>query len=410
VIDWVTARVPIRSAVGLNTGVVISVNAHGEEEWSSPKRTNVRGSHAATVAVKTFNNGEVEFAGSPAKFLQGHNIFGSDDLVGLGAAMIEGACKSVGLELLKAELDDIRAGRYELKRVDVNYSFATGSRTNALAWIEKAAAVGTLQNRGKGRLRNSSTVTWGEASRHWKLKAYSKGQEITARDHGLPEAIPMRSQLAAWSDDKLRLEVEIHARQLQKLGLEQASSWRNETPWKLFREYVAKLRLGGRLILSVNAVQSLPYRLRPTYTNWARGEDLRQLMSKPTYYRHCRELLALGINIAAPPTKDEVPTISLSHYLESPCAKVPTWAMGTDLFCEPENDDEGLVDGQGSITVRRESSVTRTEQTPAGSRSKEFTHAYARHHEPLEQLSPRSPGRAEEFDDQTELESAASNS
>jgi len=31
-IDYITAGVPIRSATDLNTGVVISISAHGEEE------------------------------------------------------------------------------------------------------------------------------------------------------------------------------------------------------------------------------------------------------------------------------------------------------------------------------------------------------------------------------------------
>ncbi len=354
-IDWITARVPIRSAVGLNTGVVISVNAHGEEEWSSPKRTNVRGSHAATVAVKKFKNGEVEFAGSPAKFLQGHNVFDSDDLLGLGAAMIERACGALGLELLDSELPDIRAGRYDLKRVDINYSFATGSRENALAWIEKAAAVGTLQNRGTGRLRKSSTVTWGESSRHWKLKAYSKGQEIAARDHGLPDTLPMLTGLAAWSDDKLRLELELHARELQKLGLDTAASWRADVPQKLFRDYVAKLRLGEHLVLNPSAVRSLPSHLRQTYSNWVLGADLRQLMSKQTYCRQRKQLMALGINIAAPHQLQTTDVMPLSRYLETPCAKVSEWAVGTPLYY-------GV--GRSGIKVGRAYGVTSTGPMP----------------------------------------------
>ena len=344
-IDWITARITIISASELNTGVVISVNADGEEEWSSAKRTHVRGSHAATVSVKKFKNGEIEFAGSPAKFLQGHNLFGSDDLRGLGAAMIERACASRGLELRDSELADIRAGHYDLKRVDINYSFATGSRENALGWIGKAAATGTLQNRGRGRLRKSSTVTWGEGSRQWKLKAYSKGKELEAGGHELSDTLPMRTQLAEWSDDKLRIELELHTRQLEKLGLEHASSWRRETPRELFDVYLAKLLLGDQVMLSPSAVKLLPPHLRMTYGCWVGGLDLLQLMPRAKYYRHRKTLLGYGVNIAVPPQGEELPAVPLRQYLETPCMEVPAWAVGNELYWQPGNDDKGVVAG-----------------------------------------------------------------
>src|ERR1700686_517408 len=83
-IDWLTAHIPIRSAAALRTGEVSSVDADGVVEWVSAKRKSVQGSHSGSITVKRFRDGVVEFAGSPAKFLQGHNVFGSDDLQGLG--------------------------------------------------------------------------------------------------------------------------------------------------------------------------------------------------------------------------------------------------------------------------------------------------------------------------------------
>jgi II/X family phage/plasmid replication protein len=307
----------------------------------------------------------LELAGSPAKFLQGHNVFGSDDLASLGAAMIELVCWSLSLELVDHELTAIRFGQYKLQRVDFNYRFPTGSRSNVLAWIDTAAAVGTLVQRGRGKLRESGTVIWGEVSRYWKLKAYSKGEEIEARHHELPEGLPMRSRLAEWSHAKLRVELELRARQLRKLGLNQASSWRVETPKNLFIDYVAKLRLGEPVMLNANDVKSLPYRLRQTYTNWLRCENLMQRMSKPTYYRHRRELLEHGINIAVFPPKEASATIMLNERMAKPCVEVPSWAMGTQLCWDQELNDRALADRRESVMLRRRSSVTRIEAVTA---------------------------------------------
>jgi II/X family phage/plasmid replication protein len=368
-IDWITARVSVRAASQLETGRIISFDADGVVNFSIPRRISTRGSHDSTVSMRRIGDSQhIEIAGSPAKFLQGHNLFGSDDLQGIGAAMIERVCGSLGLELLDEELFAVREGRYELLRVDINYSFATGSRANVLAWIDSAAAVGSLQHRGRGRLHNSSTVSWGEGSRYWKLKAYSKGDEIETRGRKLPETLPMRAQLAEWGDDKLRIELELHVRQLRKLGFQRASSWRKETPWQLFRGYLARLRLGGHVVLTPAALQSIPLSLRQTYSNWVHGADLVSLMSRAKYFRHRSQLLEHGINIGVPPQPGQVPTIPLSQYLQMPCAEVPAWVMGTEVYYESGYEKEGLVGGERSIRVRRESGVTRPQQVPHDTR------------------------------------------
>jgi II/X family phage/plasmid replication protein len=358
-IDWITAHVLIQSSATFRTGEVTSSDEDGVVKWVSSKRKSVQGSYSGAITVRGFRNGMVEFAGSPAKFLQGHNLFGSDDLQSLGAAMIERACAALRLELVDSELADIRGGRYDLKRVDINYSFATESRENTLGWIRKAAATGTLMSRGAGRLRKSSTLTWGEGSRHWKLKAYSKGKELEASGHELSDTLPMRTQLAEWGNDKLRIELELHTRELKKLGLARASSWRKEIPRQQFEVYLAKLRLGDQVMLSHATVKALSSHLRMTYGCWVKGLDLLQLISRAKYHRHRKLLLKCGVNIALPPEANSHSAIPLSQYLEGPCAEAPAWAVDTALYYEPRYDDAGVMGGKGSITVRRKSGVTR---------------------------------------------------
>jgi hypothetical protein len=50
-IDWITAHVPIRSAVGLRTGELSSVDSDGVVEWVSAKRKSVPGSHSGSITV-----------------------------------------------------------------------------------------------------------------------------------------------------------------------------------------------------------------------------------------------------------------------------------------------------------------------------------------------------------------------
>jgi len=157
--------------------------------------------------------------------------------------------------------------------------------------------------------------------------------------------------------------------------------------------YLAKLRLGDQVMLSPSAIQLLPPYLRMTYGCWVGGLDLLQLIPRAKYYRHRKALLGYGVNIAVPPQGEELPAIPLRQYLETPCIQVPAWAVGNGLYWQPGNDDKGVVAGQASITVRRESGVTRIERGPgpatpqprAVGTSEDFVHAQAqfRHHNPL---------------------------
>jgi hypothetical protein len=66
-IDWGLVLFPIIHHP-INSGEVFSVDPDGEVEWRSPKRVQ---------ATHLWVNG------NPSKFLQGHNVFGSDDIVAL---------------------------------------------------------------------------------------------------------------------------------------------------------------------------------------------------------------------------------------------------------------------------------------------------------------------------------------
>jgi hypothetical protein len=87
-------------------------------------------------------------------------------------------------------------------------------------------------------------------------------------------------------------------------------------------------------------------------------------MPRAKYYRHRKTLLGYGVNIAVPPQGEELPAVPLRQYLETPCMEVPAWAVGNEQYWQPGNDDKGVVAGQASITVRRESGVTRIELRP----------------------------------------------
>ena len=83
-IDWITAVIPCCHAELINGGEIISTcPGTGEIEWSCNKRLKIEGSHESRIHVKTHDQNQLWISGNPTKFLQGHNIFGTNDLLGI---------------------------------------------------------------------------------------------------------------------------------------------------------------------------------------------------------------------------------------------------------------------------------------------------------------------------------------
>lgn len=331
-IDWLWMRVPCQAARLLKTPRIAAISADGNVEWESPRWLKSRGSHDATMAVRPMGDC-IEVSGSPAKFLQGHNVFGSDDVHGLSVFTIAGVCDPLGIEMTNSELDLVMAGDIELVQVDINYSFGTGTRANALAWIRAAELHGHLEHRGRGQLTKGSTVTWGKGSRIWELKAYSKGQELEAPDHRLPADLPHRAELLEWANDKIRPELKLRARYLRKLGLDHVRDWKPGTPRDIFVEHLGKLRLSGELTMTDDATKTLPPGLQGALAMWKAGTDLRDAFPRRTFYHYRRKLLDLaGVDIAVAPVNERANVVPLVRTIEAVPAEIPSWAHGTPIY------------------------------------------------------------------------------
>ena len=91
--DWVTARVPCNHGKEIAGGAMVSYSdAHDFNkgcDWAFTKPLPVVGSHDANVRIKTSAfygeeglGRELRIDGNLVKFFQGHNLFGSCDIVG----------------------------------------------------------------------------------------------------------------------------------------------------------------------------------------------------------------------------------------------------------------------------------------------------------------------------------------
>jgi II/X family phage/plasmid replication protein len=334
-IDWFSGSLPC-AHFPLEAGRVLKVDSDGQVEWEAPCNLNAIGSHDSNFRVTSFGSDgqgratHLKLSGNPAKFLQGHNVFGSDDLVSLMRDTYLKITSLFNLKFTDSELEAVSKGDYSVTSIDINYSFDLPNRADVLAWL-RAAEYKSKTRHGRPSTKGG-TVYWGKNSRRWALKAYSKGEEITAgKGHKLPEGL-IDTPLFSWADNKLRLELRLLSKELDKLNLKTASKLTTDEIRKLFNEYARRLEMTEQIALTDKKYHELPSRLRSTYVLWRDGYDLRSDLSKPTYYRHRKEFLEYGIDIAIARESFGCSNIvPLVRVLEAVPAEIPHWAFNQGL-------------------------------------------------------------------------------
>lgn len=335
-IDWITAIIPFDHEP-INGGSVLKIAPSGEVEWEAPCRIKVEGSHDAGIQVTSRgSNGEGRASelilnGNPAKFLQGHNVFGSDNLIALVLKTFTSVCNVLNLAPDQQAYDRVAAGQYRLTRVDINYMFELPTMADVRTWI-RAAEYKSKTRHGRPSSK-AGTLYWGKNSRRWSIKAYSKGEEINGpKSHKLPDQFS-ETPIAEFAQNKLRIELTLRAKELEEIQLLQADKWGMKTPYQIFNHYVKRIEMSEQIALTTDKLNELPRHLKGTYMLWRAGENLRENLSKPTFYKHRKELLTLGIDInLAVDSVDRSNVVPLIRVLEAQPVQTPAWAYELQLI------------------------------------------------------------------------------
>lgn len=306
-IDWTTVILPFEHDQIIRGGLITSVDENGEIEWETAKGRRIQGSHDSSVGVKTCNATDGKgthlwISGNPAKFLQGHNVTGSDDLCLLVADMAEVILTSLGFEVSQQQHGQWREGDFVLKLVDINYMRHCGSRTMARAMLKLAQHTGCMRHSGRGAF-TGDTLYFSKHSRRRAIKMYVKGDELErgGKKHRLPLSLgdAKLTELQKIADDALRIELRLLALELKALRLQDGKQWRNLEVKGLFNLYVERIEWSANVALSQSSLLSLPKHLQRTYALWKEGIDLRAVLKPATYYRQRRELRGFQIDIGA---------------------------------------------------------------------------------------------------------------
>lgn len=349
-IDWLTFVAPLAHEVGekgpFYAGEVMATKPDSTHpdgyalDWSIWKRKSFEGSYSSAIQIQstTDERGQpaIWVSGNPAKWFQGHNIFGSADMHGLVLEMLHRICRSVGLSPSADDLVLWNAGIIKLTRVDVTHSFDLGNLARVRNALRSLDATANLKHRGRGHFKGDS-LTFGKGSRRWSLTLYAKGAELEVKGHEMHLEL-QATQLPALAQGLLRAEVRMHSLQLVAEQLEYVVYWGENAGSELHSRLLAGLQIAETSMLDAQTLDGLPGRLMLAYQAWRDGHDLRATLSRPTFYRYRLELLKHGIDIAVKQERtspDMTNVVPLRTVLHAYPVDVPAWAVGTPLYFEP---------------------------------------------------------------------------
>ena len=215
-IDWIHVSVAVKHDPQLiSRGIVV----HLDNQWNMAtavhhyKAQTLRSSFENTLWIKPSTTGSIEISGNFYKFLNHHNVTGTNDLVGLVTDLIQHlATLEIGIQPTEEELKDIQDGKFRLFRVDVNKAILFESKVAALDYLEHLKNTASYPYRKKTIYSNG--VYFGMRSKRWCLKFYHKGTEVQVHKNG---EYHLDDEIKALADLMVRAEMRINSQQLKVL-------------------------------------------------------------------------------------------------------------------------------------------------------------------------------------------------
>lgn len=318
-VDFITVELPDPVGVPVNDGRVMRVSPEGEIQWETACRKVVEGSWASKMTVRAIGaeycednaalvalgNGRrrsgLELSGNPAKFLNGHNLFGPD----CPRTLVQDALLDLAPAIWPDAPDRVCEIAVEdglLSRIDLTASWLLEREQDVDAFLRAMEQTVWCPWRGRGKMKDIGTLLYGETAKgkrakDWQLKLYNKGREVTV--HKLPEIAYLVPGLLDEVNRTVRVELTLRTAELKRLGLRKVGDWSPSRVREIWETYVSKLDCGDGFNLD-RAVEDLALHpdAKPRHLTavaaWKAGTDMRSIYSSTsTLYRVRNEIMEL---------------------------------------------------------------------------------------------------------------------
>jgi len=333
VIDYVTCSIPVDFPRPIYGGRVIST-VIGEDdetqEYCVLKRLGVEGSHSSCVHVRCIDGCNFELKGNLVKWLQGHNLYGSDCLFDILRRSVDAIFHRAFPDLPVPTDDQLLSA--SLSRVDITEMFQLADAGEVALWLRTAAQTAVISHRGRGSITSDgNTLTWGCArgkrASSWALIVYNKGAEIAK--HPLPAVMMADEEVINWVSKCLRFELRMTGSELKRLNVRYVRQWVSGMARAMWTAKTGRLFFQDTA-MEVQEMIGVKARVRDAYYAWLNGIDPRAGRSLSTFKRLRSEVKqAYNVDIAVDRPQSGLSTVNIM-----PCRRTlslkpvsfPSWA------------------------------------------------------------------------------------
>lgn len=321
-VDWISAmtETPPTLWPGYTTGERITLDPRGrllDRRASMHRVDDGEPSSSRNFTVWTPGPGALYLSGNPVKLLQGHNLWGSDDLLALYLEAGLFVRHHGGMFPGPQSWEACKFSRPRFTRIDLTRSYRFQTQAEADDYIRFVA--GNARSRhGAATLVGGSTAYFGQHSRRWTMKIYAKFHELTneVRKYSrrkvrfLNPFGGVKADLYHWAEGVARFELTLRSPELEdindpRLGFQPLQSQHLLDVWQHYFDRITMTENSIMNTASPLLEATLPGRLHGALALWRSGRDLRQVYPRNTFYRYRLEILEkTGIDVSVPQALD----------------------------------------------------------------------------------------------------------
>ncbi|WP_322900182.1 phage/plasmid replication protein, II/X family [Acinetobacter sp. WCHA55] len=218
----------------------IKFDGEYQQQQESYGQKWIIGSHGNQLKIKSKNENTVFIEGNFFKWLYGHNVTGSTDLIKLVTdtvnELLVGNLK--GLQPTAEELENLKQGYFKIYRIDLNKAILFDDKKQAQLYLAKIKEHGTYPRRKKETHGNGTY--FGLKSTRTTLLYYHKGTEVSTHKK---QHKRITAELQAYADCMVRCEVRLYSQHLRDNNLNYGHVWDDDLVVKTVDEQHALLHL-----------------------------------------------------------------------------------------------------------------------------------------------------------------------
>lgn len=266
----------------------------GEVQETKHNAVFVEGSFSTHIRVQV-NGSRVSLSGNVGRFGRPENCFGhsldkvkllaNEFITQLGLPPFSAGCVN-RLETRNGSVNAYTGAK--ISRIDICTNYKTGEHCKRIIDALSARHVSRTKSRTYGE---SETVSWGTTLK--TTKVYNKAAELERHNK---DKLSYTRDLINWCNEVgiLRHETKFQEKYLNRKGLKPWAKCTSET----IKQHYDETKKILEDAMEFNEIDDLPIYLVGTYYAYINGVDMNKL-SKSTFYRHRKELLKFGIDIAS---------------------------------------------------------------------------------------------------------------